>query len=127
MRWVQGVVWAGILLWVSLGPGVAAETVPDTPRLVQALGFMQQGAWQQAVEAIGELDGRAALTPGLARLCFSVVLWRKNCRILKQPGRLLNGCGRAIHPWRTMPRGRWCNTMRRMICYQPCRKPSRLC
>jgi len=70
MGWVKGVVWAGILLWVSLGPGVAAATVPYEQRLVQALGFMQQGAWQQAVEAIGELDGRAALTPGLARLWF---------------------------------------------------------
>jgi soluble lytic murein transglycosylase len=31
---------------------------------------MQQGAWQQAMEAIGELDRKAALTPELARLWF---------------------------------------------------------
>jgi soluble lytic murein transglycosylase len=31
---------------------------------------MQQGSWQQAMEAIGELETKAALTPELARLWF---------------------------------------------------------
>ena len=44
--------------------------VPYAQRLVQALGFMQQGAWQQAVEAVGELHRKATLTPELARLWF---------------------------------------------------------
>ncbi len=31
---------------------------------------MQQGAWQQAMEAVGELHSKATLTPELARLWF---------------------------------------------------------
>ncbi len=70
MWWMYRIVWAGLLLWVSLGVSAAADTVPYEQRLGQALGLMQQGAWQQAGEAIGELDSGAALTPGLARLWF---------------------------------------------------------
>src|SRR6266446_351611 len=70
MGWVHGIVWAGMLLWVSLGMSAAADTVPYEQRLAQALGLMQQEAWPQAVEAIGELPKGAALTPGLARLWF---------------------------------------------------------
>jgi len=70
MGWVHGIVWAGMLLWVSLGMSAAADTVPYEQRLAQALGLMQQEAWPQAVEAIGELPKGAALTPELARLWF---------------------------------------------------------
>jgi TolA-binding protein len=59
-----------MVLWISLGMCVAADQVPYAQRLVQALGFMQQGAWQQAVEAVGELHRKATLTPELARLWF---------------------------------------------------------
>jgi soluble lytic murein transglycosylase len=37
---------------------------------MQVLGFMQQEAWQQAMEAVGELDRKAPLTPELARLWY---------------------------------------------------------
>jgi soluble lytic murein transglycosylase-like protein len=57
-------------LWMSLEMGVTAAPVPYEQRLAQALGFMQQGAWQQAMEAVGELHQKAALTPELARLWF---------------------------------------------------------
>src|SRR5262245_48859100 len=70
MRWLPGVIGAGMVLWMGLEMGVAADPVPYEQRLAQALGFMQQGAWQQAVEAIGELPRKAALTPELARLWF---------------------------------------------------------
>ena len=70
MRWMPGVVWLGVLLWIGLGMRAVAEPGPYEQRLTQALGFMQQGAWQQAMEAIGELDRKAALTPELARLWF---------------------------------------------------------
>ena len=48
----------------------AADPGSYEQRLAQALRYMQQGVWQQAVEAIGELDRKAALTPELARLWF---------------------------------------------------------
>ncbi len=67
---VNGIVWAGMLLWVSLGVSAAVDSVPYEQRLVQALELMQQEAWQEVVEAIGELPKDAALTPGLARLWF---------------------------------------------------------
>ena len=70
MRWMPGVVWLGVLLWMGLGMRAVADPGPYEQRLTQALGFMQQGAWQQAMEAIGELDRKAALTPELARLWF---------------------------------------------------------
>jgi peptidoglycan lytic transglycosylase len=70
MRWLPGVIGVGIWLWMNLGMCVAADPVAYEQRLAQALGFMQQGAWQQAVEAIGELPKKAALTPELARLWF---------------------------------------------------------
>ena len=66
VRWAQGIVCASILLGLLLGCS-AAETVPYEQRLAQALGLMQQGAWQQAMESIGELDGRSPMTPALAR------------------------------------------------------------
>lgn len=69
VRWAQGIVCASILLGLLLGCS-AAETVPYEQRLAQALGLMQQGAWQQAMESIGELDGRSPMTPALARLWF---------------------------------------------------------
>ena len=70
MRWMSGVVWLGVLLWIGLGMRAVADPGPYEQRLTQALGFMQQGAWQQAMEAIGELERKAALTPELARLWF---------------------------------------------------------
>ena len=70
MRWMPRVVWMGVLLWMSLGMRAVADPGPYEQRLTQALGFMQQGAWQQAIEAVGELDRKAALTPELARLWF---------------------------------------------------------
>ena len=70
MRWMPGVVWWGMLLWMSLGVSTVADSERYEQRLTQALGFMQQGAWQQAMTAIGELDRKAALTPELARLWF---------------------------------------------------------
>jgi soluble lytic murein transglycosylase len=63
-------VWMGMLLWVSVGGSAATDPVPYEQRLTQVLGLMQQEAWPQAVEAIGELPRNAALTPGLARLWF---------------------------------------------------------
>jgi len=70
MLWcVQGVVWTGILLGLLLGCGTA-QTVPYEQRLAQALGLMQQEAWQQALEAIGELEGGRSMPPALARLWF---------------------------------------------------------
>jgi soluble lytic murein transglycosylase len=59
-----------MVLWMSLEMGAAAAPVSYEQRLAQALGFMQQGAWQQAMEAVGELHQKAALTPELARLWF---------------------------------------------------------
>jgi soluble lytic murein transglycosylase len=70
MRLIPGVVWLGVLLWIGLGMHAVADPGSYEQRLTQALGFMQQGAWQQAMEAIGELDRKAALTPELARLWF---------------------------------------------------------
>jgi TolA-binding protein len=70
MRWMPGVVWLGVLLWLGLRAWAVADPGPYAQRLTQALGFMQQGAWQQAMGAIGELDKKAALTPELARLWF---------------------------------------------------------
>jgi len=70
MRWMPGVIWLGVLLWLGVGRWAVADPGPYAQRLTQALGFMQQGAWQQAMEAIGELDRKAALTPELARLWF---------------------------------------------------------
>src|SRR2546428_12087223 len=70
MLWcVQGVGWTGILLGLLLGCGTA-QTVPYEQRLAQALGLMQQEAWQQALEAIGELEGGRSMPPALARLWF---------------------------------------------------------
>ena len=63
-------VWVGLLLWTHLVPYVGAETVPYEQRLAPVLGFMQQEAWEQAAEAIGELDRRGTMTPALARLWF---------------------------------------------------------
>ena len=70
MRWMPGVIGLGVLLWMGLGMRTVADLEPYEQRLAQALGFMQQGAWQQAIEAIGELDRKVALTPELARLWF---------------------------------------------------------
>jgi soluble lytic murein transglycosylase-like protein len=55
---------------MMLGVSIVADPGQYEQCLTQALVFMQQGAWQQAVEAIGELDRKAALTPELARLWF---------------------------------------------------------
>jgi soluble lytic murein transglycosylase len=60
-----------MLLWLMLNVRVLVDpTASYEQRLTQALGLMQQGAWQQAVEAIGKLEGKATLTPALARLWF---------------------------------------------------------
>ena len=64
---VQGVVWAGVLLGLLLGCGTA-QTVPYEQRLAQALGLVQQGTWQQALQAIGELEGGSPMAPALGRL-----------------------------------------------------------
>ena len=66
MRWMLGVVLGALLLGIS----AIADPGPYEQRLTQALGFMQQEAWQQAIEAVGELERKAALTPELARLWF---------------------------------------------------------
>ena len=70
MGWIYRDAWVGILLWMSLVLHAVAETVPHEQRLAQALGFMQHEAWQQALEAIGELDNRGTMMPTLARLWF---------------------------------------------------------
>ena len=70
MRWLPGVIGMSMVLWLSLEIPTAADPVPYAQRLAQALGFMQQGAWQQAMEAVGELHRKATLTPELARLWF---------------------------------------------------------
>ena len=70
MRGMSGFVWLGVLLWLGLGIRAVADPGPYEQRLTQVLGFMQQGAWQQAMEAVGELDRKVALTPELARLWF---------------------------------------------------------
>src|SRR5262249_19047554 len=66
MRWMLG----GVLGALLLGRSAGADPGPYEQRLTQALGFMQQGAWQQALEAVGELEKKATLTPELARLWF---------------------------------------------------------
>ena len=58
MRWMPGVVWLGVLLWMGLGVSTVADSERYEQRLTQALGFMQQGAWQQAMEAVGGSIGR---------------------------------------------------------------------
>ena len=69
MLWVHGAVWAIILLGLTTQVGSAAEALPYEQRLGPALGLMQQGAWQQAVDTLGTLaDG--PMTPALARLWF---------------------------------------------------------
>jgi len=70
MRWMPGVVLGAVLLWMLLGVSAVTDRGAYAQRLTQALGFMQRGAWQQALEVIGELDKKAALTPELARLWF---------------------------------------------------------
>ena len=70
MRWRPGVIGLSVLLWMSLGMPTLAAPGSYEQRLTQALGFMQQGAWQQAMEVLGELDKKATLTPELARLWF---------------------------------------------------------
>lgn len=66
---VKGVVWVSILLSLLVGHDVI-QTVPYEQRLAQTLGLRQQGAWQQAAEAVGELDSGSRMTPALARLWF---------------------------------------------------------
>src|SRR5215471_12516291 len=66
MRWMLG----GVLGALLLGMSAVADPGPYKQRLTQALGLMQQEAWQQALEAVGELEKKAALTPELARLWF---------------------------------------------------------
>jgi soluble lytic murein transglycosylase len=69
MAWLTGAIATIMLLGVLQQSSRAAETVPYEQRLGPALALMQQGAWQQAVETLGELaDG--PLTPALARLWF---------------------------------------------------------
>ena len=70
MRRMPGVVLGAVLLWVMLDVSVLVDPASYEPRLTQALELMQQGAWQQAVEAVGELERKAALSPELARLWF---------------------------------------------------------
>src|SRR5262249_1414978 len=67
--WALGIAWAGILLGLLFGCGTA-QMVPYEQRLAQTLGLMQQGAWQQALEAIGELQGGNSMPPALGRLWF---------------------------------------------------------
>jgi len=59
-----------MLLWMMLDVSTLVDPASYEQRLTQVLGFMQQGAWQQAMVAIGELDRKAALTPEWARLWF---------------------------------------------------------
>ena len=70
MRRMPGVVLGAVLLWVMLDVRVLVDPASYEPRLTQALELMQQGAWQQAVEAVVELERKAALPPELARLWF---------------------------------------------------------
>ena len=70
MRRMPGVVLGAMLLWMLLDVSALVDPVSYEPRLTQALGLMQQGAWQQAVEAIGKLERKTALPPELARLWF---------------------------------------------------------
>jgi peptidoglycan lytic transglycosylase len=70
MRWMPGVVLGTMLLWMMLDVSRLVDPASYEQRLTQALGFMQQGAWQQAMAAIGELERKTALTPELARLWF---------------------------------------------------------
>ena len=70
MRWMPGVVLGAMLLWMMLDVSRLVDPVSYEQRLTQVLGFMQQGAWQQAMAAIGELERKTALTPELARLWF---------------------------------------------------------
>ena len=70
MRRMPGVVLGAMLLWTMLDVSTLVDPASYEQRLTQALGFMQQGAWQQAMAAIGELDRKAALTPEWARLWF---------------------------------------------------------
>jgi soluble lytic murein transglycosylase len=70
MRWMPGVVLGAMLLWMMLDVSRLVDPASYEQRLTQALGFMQQGAWQQAMAAIGELERKTALTPELARLWF---------------------------------------------------------
>jgi soluble lytic murein transglycosylase-like protein len=70
MRRMPGVVLGAMLLWMMLDVSTLVDPASYEQRLTQALGFMQQGAWQQAMAAIGELERKAALTPEWARLWF---------------------------------------------------------
>ena len=70
MRRMPRVVLGAMLLWTMLDVSTLVDPASYEQRLTQALGFMQQGAWQQAMAAIGELDRKAALTPEWARLWF---------------------------------------------------------
>lgn len=75
-RWLYRCGWGLMLLWLLLGLHEAVETVPAAStipyeqRLAQALGHMQHEAWQQALEAIGDLPHRGHLTPVQGRLWF---------------------------------------------------------
>ena len=70
MRRMSGVVLGAMLLWMLLDVSALVDPVSYEPRLTRALGLMQQGAWQQAVAAIGKLERKEALPPELARLWF---------------------------------------------------------
>ena len=70
MRWMPGVVLGAMLLWMMLDVNRLVDPASYVQRLTQALEFMQRGAWQQAMAAIGELERKADLTPELARLWF---------------------------------------------------------
>lgn len=59
----------GLYLCLS-SEATLAETLALEQRLSQALGLMQQGTWQQALEVIGELPGSAPLPPVAGRLWY---------------------------------------------------------
>lgn len=75
MKYHTRMIWGvQCLIWLSLhlGCGRTETLAPEhlEQRLPQALSAMQQGAWQQAMDAIGELPKRGTLIPSAGRLWY---------------------------------------------------------